>query len=292
MRTGELLNWLEGSLPPVDIEEEALSDAPIDPKRVDLQAEYAKLNKKLFNDKLGMYPMKWNRRKGAGALVKWRWEGGVVKRRTNRTRGDRRKQISGGQIKIRSIEVSTYYQSTIIGFISRLAHEMIHVFLLEQDIDESHGRMFLTEMRRINAMNLGFKIVVSEDATNFTPSSSKGGKGSRRGVVVFDDKSIMIFGPKHFSDTFFEVISGFSTSWLEQHKFEWYWSDALSLMKFPAARKVGRRFRTYKVTQDEIKDVKKGEKIANIINGEPKSLKPKYFDGATITGTFNIGGRL
>lgn len=288
MRTSELLDWLQGALPLW--EEAALSDAPLDPKSVDLLKEYGKLNRKLFDGKLGIYPMKWNRRKGSGALVKWRRVGGEMKIvPPGRGRRTWSRGAVGGTIKILSVEVSTFYQSTIIGFYARLAHEMIHVFLLEQNIDDGHGKMFKSEMRRINAMNTGFKVDVREDARDFVPDVvAKTGHGQRRGVLIFDGHSILVFGPKHFPDTLFELI-GFPQSFLEKHKFEWWWSDAPFLMKYPAARKIGRRFGSYKVTSDEIKEIKQGEKIAKMKDGQPKTLMPKYFDGATITRMERIG---
>ena len=280
MRISELLDWLGNAM--FLYEENALSDAPLDPKRVDLLKEYGKLNKKLFGDKLGVYPMKWNRRKGAGALVKWSWEGGRVQRRYGRERGDRKRRVEGAKVFINSVEVSTYYQSTIIGFYSRLAHEMIHVFLLEQGIDDGHGRLFKQEMRRINAMNLGFDIKISENATDFTPDIvAKTGKGQRRGVLILDDRSIIVFGQKHFVNTFYGMFA-YRPGFLENHNFEWYWSDAPGLMKYPAARKIGRGFGTYKAEPELLKEIRRGQKIAEIEKGQPRTLMPKYFDASLV----------
>ena len=218
MRISELLDWLGNAAPLW--EEQALSDAPLDPKSVDLLKEYGKLNRQLFDGNLGIYPMKWNRRKGAGALVHWQSVGGTVQRRRGREQGDRRSQREGATIKIMSVQVSTYYQSTIIGFYARLAHEMIHVFLLEQNIDDGHGRLFKAEMRRINAMNPGFKIQISENATNFIPDVvAKTGRGEPRGVLIMDGKGILVFGPKHFPATFYEMFTSFRPGFLEQHEF-------------------------------------------------------------------------
>jgi hypothetical protein len=291
MRTSELLDWLEGAT--LLYEEQAINpEIPIDPKRIDLQKEYAKLNAKLFDGKLGMYPMKWNRRKGAGALVKWRKVGGEAKLVPPSGRRKRwRRERTGGVIKILSVEVSTFYQSTLLGFLSRLAHEMIHVFLLEQNIDDGHGKLFRAEMRRINAMNLGFEVKVSEKVTDFEVEGLKQKKGQRRGVIIMDgDKGILVFGPKHFSDTLFELI-GFPQRFLDQHTFEWYWSDAGLLMQYPSKRKIGRSFGTYRATPEDVKEIRKGEKIAEMVRGEPKTLMPKYFEGATIVGMHRIGGR-
>jgi hypothetical protein len=287
MRISELLDWLEASIPLW--EEVALSDAPIDPHSLDLQKEYHKLNVKFFDGKLGMYPMKWNRRKGSGGLVKFRLEGGQIRRRIGRERGDRLQQREGARIVIRYIEISTYYTSTIIGFIATLVHEMIHVFLLEQNIDDGHGRLFKAQMNRINAMNPGFEVKIREDATDFIPVKvAKTGKGERRGVIIFDNRSIIPFGPKHFSDSLFELM-GFPAAWLEKHEFEWYWSDAPGLISYPAKQKIGRRFGVYPVDADLIKEVRRGEKIAEMKGGQPQTLMPKYFQGQAITGIERIG---
>ena len=221
MRMNELLRWLEESA--------ELPDVPIDPKRIDLQREYAKLNKKFFDGKLGMYPMKWNRRKTAGALVKW----------TRQRNADRSITCT-----ITSIEVSTYYQSTILRFVARLVHEMIHVFLLEQNIDDGHGRLFKAEMNRINRMNPGFEVKLREDATNFAMTAKAKGKKVRRGVLLYDGgDGIVVFGPKHFADTLYELVS-FPDRFLQAHKFEWYWVDDPEFARYPAKRKIGNRFGT------------------------------------------------
>lgn len=265
MRISELLDWLESSIPVW--EEAALPDVPIDPASVDLQKEYGKLNAQLFDGKLGMYPMKWNRRKGAGALVRFQkarsWDGSF-------------------KLVIKGVEVSTYYQSTMIGFYSRLAHEMIHVFLIEQNIDNGHGHLFLAQMRRINAMKPGFEIKVSENATDFIPTVvAKTGKGKRFGVLIFNNRSIRVFTPNHFTDTLSELIGGFTQAWLEGQEFEWWFSDDPTLMHYPAARSIGRKFTAYTAKPEELAKIREGEKIAEMKGGQPKILMPKYFGGAS-----------
>jgi hypothetical protein len=168
---------------------------------------------------------------------------------------------------------------------------MIHVFLLEQNIDDGHGRLFKAEMRRINAMNVGFQVDIREDATAFTSEAEAKGKKIRRGVLLYDGgDGIVVFGPKHFADTLYELVS-FPDRFLQAHKFEWYWVDDPEFARYPAKRKIGNRFGTYNVTPELVKQIRKGEKIAEMVDGQPKTLMPKYFSGTNIVKVYKFGGR-
>lgn len=281
MRLSELLDWADASLPDV-VEDVSLKDSSILPREIDLVHEYTKLNRVLYDGKLGIYPMKWNRRKGSGAIVKWRKQ---------RSRGSMQSHIGMGvlfhdgrpgtyddTIQIISIEVSTFFESSGKMFLDRLAHEMIHVYLLEQGIDDGHGPRFRAEMRRINAMNLGIDITITESVSGIKTSAEASGKGVRRGIVLVDDQIISIYGPKNFPDTLYELLVGMRQSWISQRQFAWYWSDAPWLARYPSARTLGRSFKSYRITPEQVEDIKKGELIATVSAGVPKLIKPANFN--------------
>jgi len=137
----EILTWCEASIS----EEDADIRPYIDEKKIDLQREYQRLNKKLFDNKLGIYPIKWNRKKTSGALVKKH----VV------TRGKTLVSVS-----VLGLEVSSFYSQSLDQLRDRLAHEMIHVKLLEQGLDVKHGAQFKAEVKRVN--RLGMHVTLTE----------------------------------------------------------------------------------------------------------------------------------
>jgi hypothetical protein len=120
----------------------------IDSKSIDLEGEYAAMNKRFFGGKLGMYPMKWNRRSTSGAVVKWRKIPDC---------------FGGEKFSIVSVEVSTSKNLTHQAFLNYLVHEMIHVALIERGIDDNHGPSFKKEMNRINSEDKNFHITVVVD---------------------------------------------------------------------------------------------------------------------------------
>lgn len=110
----------------------------VNPDTLDLQAEYRRLNQRLFDGKLGTYPMRWNSKKAVLARV----IGSGIKDRPE-TR------------KVKVVEFSKLFELTYRQFLDRLAHEMIHVFVIESgknDFGGMHGYMFQREMKRINTL--------------------------------------------------------------------------------------------------------------------------------------------
>ena len=181
----DLLFWLESS---ISLSEEAAVQSYIDPKMIDMYDEYHRLNKKLYDGKLGTYPMKWNRTKGAGALVKG--------------------QKVGKEMKVTSIEVSTFYAQTLQGFRDRLAHEMIHVYFYEKNMDVNHTRPFVQEMNRINRMNAGVTVTLRED-TRTDNIGGYIGKGKKMGVLVQpDNKGIMVVTEKDLPQIIYNISVG------------------------------------------------------------------------------------
>lgn len=118
-------------------------DEIVDFRKIDLNREYDKYNKLLFNNELPRVPMRWSNRKTSLGHVKYL--------RNNNT----------GEIKIEHLAMSGFFSIPYSNFKSTLAHEMIHVKLLTTGKDDrwdKHGHNFMAEANRINDMGLGFSI--------------------------------------------------------------------------------------------------------------------------------------
>jgi predicted SprT family Zn-dependent metalloprotease len=133
--------------PPINEAREHTNDEIVDFNEIDLQHEYNKLNQLLFNGNLQPVTMLWNKRKGAH---------GVVKGKRNR---------STGKITLTSLSMSQFLKVPYKFFKDVLAHEMIHVFWMQQDVNAKHGPLFKQEMNRINSMGLGFNVSVRSDSS-------------------------------------------------------------------------------------------------------------------------------
>lgn len=214
-----ILEWLSSSISEDEasrLEElrESSGEEYLDPKKVDLIKVYHKLNKMLFDGKLGIYPMKWNRRKSSGALVKFSKKEGIkvgvdivhtkeelkaALTRQNFAKGEKATKFT--EIKILSIEVSTHTIFTMQALENRLAHEMIHVMHLEKGLDYGHNRHFISEMKRINSMGKGITVTITE-AGDAKGVAYKGNKrfgvfifksGGQTGVYVVPEKNMDAF---------------------------------------------------------------------------------------------------
>lgn len=134
---------------------EHTDDEIVDFNEIDLQQEFSKLNKLLFNNELQAVTMLWNTRKVAH---------GVVKATRNRV---------SGEIKIVSLSMSQFLKIPYKFFKDVLAHEMIHVYWLQKGrFKEQHGPLFQQEMRRINSLGHGFNVTVRGDSSNFEISQA------------------------------------------------------------------------------------------------------------------------
>lgn len=129
----------------------------VDPKTLNLQDEYQKLNKLLFNGELQPVEMKWE----------------VVKHCGGRVVGTRMKRMVGRQWKpygpttIQYLGMSTYMQLTYQKFVNILAHEMIHVYMIQNNINDLgyHGPLFKNHMDKINKRGLGITISIFDTYT-------------------------------------------------------------------------------------------------------------------------------
>jgi hypothetical protein len=126
---------------------EHTDDEIVDFNEIDLQQEYNKLNQLLFKGNLQPVTMLWNKRKGAHGVVK-----GTRSRAT-------------GKITLKSLSMSQFLRVPYRFFKDVLAHEMIHVFWMQQDVNAKHGPLFVQQMNRINSMGLGFNVSVRSDSS-------------------------------------------------------------------------------------------------------------------------------
>jgi hypothetical protein len=122
----------------------------IDSSRLSLDDEYNKINKQLFGGQLPKIPMRWSNRKRNLGHVR-----AFVNRMTK-------------EYKIRYLAISSFHAMPYRVFKDTLAHEMIHVKQLSYglpnyDPSSPHGRSFMGEADRINAMGLGYKITVRSE---------------------------------------------------------------------------------------------------------------------------------
>lgn len=131
-------------------------DEIVDFNKIDLQYEYEKLNKILFNNDLPSIIIEWSMAKNM--------HGHVRIRRNNYT----------GDITIVGMKLSKFYSVPYQIFLNTLAHEMIHIYQAKNRIREEnggHGRIFYKEMNRINNMGLGFNISVKLDSSTLATVS-------------------------------------------------------------------------------------------------------------------------
>lgn len=113
----------------------------VDINKIDIQAEYDKLNQLLYGGKLPKLPLIFNSKRHGYARVT-----GLYNRATR-------------EVTLKNLEVSNQYKFTYKQFRDILAHEMIHVYQMGVRKEKGgHGWDFHSEARRINGMGLGLNI--------------------------------------------------------------------------------------------------------------------------------------
>lgn len=146
-------------------------DEIVDFDEIDLQDEYNKLNSLIFDGKLKPVDMIWNTRRASH---------GVVKAQRNRRTGE---------IMIKSLGMSKFLDIPYKVFKDTLAHEMIHVFLLQQGINDGHGYKFKSEMYRINSLGHGFNVSVTLDSSGFELSKNAQAKAKELVFYLVESNS-------------------------------------------------------------------------------------------------------
>jgi hypothetical protein len=125
---------------------EISDDEIIIPDKINLQAEYDKLNQQLFDGVLPRIPMKWSNRKGNLGHVQ------AMKNKFT------------GEVKVMHLAISSFHAMPYKIFRNTMAHEMIHVKQMTINKEPgSHGWSFHREANRINGMGLGYNITVRSE---------------------------------------------------------------------------------------------------------------------------------
>jgi len=162
--------------------------------KIDLQEEYDRLNKELFNGELYKIPLRWERIKKHGGRVMYKQE-----------------KVNGRLFNTDiTLAMSDFYDYDYDMFINTFAHEMIHVYIAQnniKDIGGSHGVYFKRKMDEINKK--GYNIDIKLDISDIPMANSK---ELTNGVYVFmieDDKgvkSIALFGSNMYNDTVKDAV--------------------------------------------------------------------------------------
>lgn len=154
-------------------ETEYNDDDVIDLNKINLRSEYDKYNSMLFNGEAPNIPLTWSNRKGALGHVSY-----MRNRNT-------------GEIKIKKLAITTFYDLTYRTFKNTLVHEMIHAYLLGKGIIDNwgrfspdpHGQHFNKLADKFNSMGLGFNI--TKENTDELKLSAKTKQNAKEVLAVF-----------------------------------------------------------------------------------------------------------
>lgn len=223
----------------------------VDFNEIDLKDEFDKLNALLFDNKVQPVLLKWDNRKGSFGHV-----------RATRNRHTK-------EINVEYLSMSQFRNVPYKKFKDTFAHEMIHVYLLQQGINDGHGWRFQSEMRRINNMNLGFNIVISEEgefelASHIKDKQIKSNKQFVACVGEVDSKKnlVAVMSPEVFQREGAKIKSLYErlikAGRIRHVKFEFYKSKNIELFKYTQQRSFNRGF-SYNFTTEEFVNSIKSE---------------------------------
>lgn len=250
----------------IDEAKEHTDDEIVDFNEIDLQHEYDKLNNLLFDGQLQPVTMLWNKRKGAH---------GVVKATRNKFTH---------KVTIKSLSMSQFLEIPYKFFKDVLAHEMIHVYWLQNDVNAGHGPLFIKQMNRINSMGLGFNVSVRSDSSvtsNFQMSSHAIKKGME---LVFslvqtdkDENMLSVMKYDTYKSEAYKIGSIYRFLIVKQPKYktamgEFYLSTNPKLQMQKIQRSFGSSGVSYvRLNRDVAEELKKDAKFLSkfeVINGE------------------------
>lgn len=135
---------------------------------INLKNEYAKYNKLLFDNELLDIPLNWDKSKKHAGVVKYKTE--TINRK-----------IYNSDIKL---FISTFFEKSYQDVINILIHEMIHVYLAQNNINDTsmHGVKYMKKLEEIN--NQGYNIPLSE---NVEDMNVKDIKNTEYFIVLMED---------------------------------------------------------------------------------------------------------
>lgn len=205
-------------------------------EQFDLESEFNYLNKLLFDGKLEIVPLKWSNTKTRS--------GAMVGQRTVRGTG-RHKVVVEEHIK--HIEISKFYNKTLDQIRGILAHEMIHLYIFQQKIEDDghHGHQFMRLLKEINGKGI-INVPLKDDAADDIPTDTT---DLKKPVVVFESNDltrnahlIALIDTSAFNPEVMEsIISTIEyTSKVGKRDFDvkFYESTDSILKKFPVKKKV------------------------------------------------------
>lgn len=168
-------------------------------QEIDLQKEFDKYNKELFNGELNVINLKWENNKNSGARVISKLD------------------KSTGKYYIDYLGVSNYFDYDYEIFKNVFIHELIHVYILQKNIQDyggSHGIIFKKYMNEINKK--GYNIQIEMDATDMM-LSNQNLLSKPLCVVLIEDKnnkkSIVVWDMKLYTDGTKEKFLG----WMQNY---------------------------------------------------------------------------
>lgn len=136
----------------------------------DIISEFDRLNKLLFDNKLNTIKLKWTNVKKSGGKVVY--------------------NIINNKNIIQHLEISTFYKMNYDRFINILLHEMIHVYILQNNINmygNSHGQVFLEMMLKFN--KLGYNVTIKDDVTDMELSTDKNLTNPVLAILIYDRRN-------------------------------------------------------------------------------------------------------
>lgn len=227
---------------------------------IDLKYEFDKLNKLLFDGSIEMVPISWSTTKGRHGHVSYN---------TNRDRTVAR---------IIGLFMSKFFRIPYKKFKDTLAHEMIHVKNLQDDIrsnkrhykEYAHGSDFLREMSRINNLGLGFKISVKGEESYDVSDQIKGKNVYFAILKTNDINAIIVMNQKAFSDRK-ETLESLYNKLIRAGKyknieFEYYKSNSPQLLKYPVQRSFARSVSYVKLTDEQTQKIKEASEFIEKVN--------------------------
>jgi hypothetical protein len=221
-------------------------------ENIDLEHEFNKMNKLVFNGELAMVDLNWSTSKVRHGHVSYR------------------RRYDGTVERIHGLFLSKFFKIPYSKFKDTLAHEMIHVKNLQDDIrlnrrsaKGGHGYDFIAEMNRINAMNLGFKVDVTE-TNKFDVADDVKGKNVYFVILKLDGQKsgdfIAVMIPKAFAERK-ETIERIFNNLIKARKYnsvtlEYYQSNSPKLMAYTVQRNFARSVSYTPIKQEEIPGLK------------------------------------
>ncbi len=232
-------------------------------KTINLQEEYDRLNRDLFNGDLIKIPLSWERVRAHGGRVRY-----------NQLVKDGK--ITNSDIRLSMSDFFNYDYDT---FINALAHEMIHVYIAQNNIKEiggGHGIQFQNKMNEINKK--GYKVVLTINAEHMDMTNTakltkpiivllvEDSRGKNK-MTVFDYKLYT----KEFVTSILSSLNRMSKYYGTTYKYTLLESYNRSYQKAIPIKRVLKNFGLYDVTNSKVyDDMKNDENNKILLTGEIK----------------------